>query len=245
MQKGVASHPYNLMQYLNNRADCPRKMNKLLQLISTLLVLTCAAASVQAQDIKGDAKAGEAKNAMCIGCHGIYGYKASFPEVYQVPKISGQNAKFLVASLTAYKQGERKHPTMRGIAQTLSDQDMADLAAYYAMHGLDQPAQEATTPEAPAKVAELLKKGACASCHGESFNKPINEAYPKVAGQPADYIYVALKSYKTEGNATWGRANGIMGGIAKQFSNAELKQIANYVAKMPGDVKTVPQSRFR
>jgi cytochrome c553 len=56
---------------------------------------------------------------------------------------------------------------------------------------------------------------------------------------------VALKSYKTEGNATWGRANGIMGGIAKQFSNAELKQIAGYVSTMPGDVKTVPQSRFR
>jgi cytochrome c553 len=66
-----------------------------------------------------------------------------------------------------------------------------------------------------------------------------------VAGQHADYVYVALKSYKTEGNATWGRANGIMGGIAKQFSNAELKQIAGYVSTMPGDVKTVPQSRFR
>ena len=220
-------------------------MNKLLLTLSSLLVTTLTAVSVQAQEIKGDAKAGETKIAMCIGCHGIPGYQASFPEVYKVPKISGQNAKYIVSSLNAYKQGERKHPSMRGISQSLTDQDMADLAAYYEQHGKTDVAAEAKIPEAPTKVAELLKKGACASCHGESFNKPVSDGYPKVAGQHADYVYVALKSYKTEGNATWGRANGIMGGIAKQFSNAELKQIAGYVSTMPGDVKTVPQSRFR
>jgi cytochrome c553 len=220
-------------------------MNKLLLTLSTLLVTTLTAVSAQSQEIKGDAKAGETKIAMCIGCHGIPGYQASFPEVYKVPKISGQNAKYIVASLNAYKQGERKHPSMRGISQSLTDQDMADLAAYYELHGKTQAVAEAKIPEASAKVAELLKKGACVSCHGESFNKPVSDAYPKVAGQHADYLFVALKSYKTEGNATWGRANGIMGGISKQFSNAELKQIAGYVSTMPGDLKTVPQSRFR
>jgi cytochrome c553 len=220
-------------------------MNKLLLTLSTLLVTTLTAVSAQSQEIKGDAKAGETKIAMCIGCHGIPGYQASFPEVYKVPKISGQNAKYIVASLNAYKQGERKHPSMRGISQSLTDQDMADLAAYYELHGKTEAVAEAKIPEASAKVAELLKKGACVSCHGESFNKPVSDAYPKVAGQHADYLFVALKSYKTEGNATWGRANGIMGGISKQFSNAELKQIAGYVSAMPGDLKTVPQSRFR
>jgi cytochrome c553 len=220
-------------------------MNKLLLTLSTLLVTTLTAVSAQSQEIKGDAKAGETKIAMCIGCHGIPGYQASFPEVYKVPKISGQNAKYIVASLNAYKQGERKHPSMRGISQSLTDQDMADLAAYYELHGKTEAVAEAKVPQASAKVAELLKKGACVSCHGESFNKPVSDAYPKVAGQHADYLFVALKSYKTEGNATWGRANGIMGGISKQFSNAELKQIAGYVSAMPGDLKTVPQSRFR
>jgi cytochrome c553 len=220
-------------------------MNKLLLTLSTLLVTTLTAVSAQSQEIKGDAKAGETKIAMCIGCHGIPGYQASFPEVYKVPKISGQNAKYIVASLNAYKQGERKHPSMRGISQSLTDQDMADLAAYYELHGKTEAVAEAKIPQASAKVAELLKKGACVSCHGESFNKPVSDAYPKVAGQHADYLFVALKSYKTEGNATWGRANGIMGGISKQFSNAELKQIAGYVSTMPGDLKTVPQSRFR
>ncbi len=88
-----------------------------------------------AEDIKGDAQAGEKKIAMCIGCHGIIGYQASFPVVYKVPKISGQTASYIVAALTAYKKGERRNPTMRGIATTLSDQDMADVAAYYQQHG--------------------------------------------------------------------------------------------------------------
>jgi cytochrome c553 len=71
------------------------------------------------------------KVANCIGCHGIPGYKTAFPEVYQVPAIGGQSAKYIENALQAYKKGERKHPTMRGIAAALSDQDIADVAAYY------------------------------------------------------------------------------------------------------------------
>ena len=94
-------------------------------------------------------------------------------------------------------------------------------------------------------MAELIKKGGCTSCHGENFAKPIAPDYPKIAGQNADYLFVALKSYKVEGTSTWGRNNGVMGGVAKQFSNAELKLLANYVASQQGDLKTLPESRFR
>ncbi len=94
--------------------------------------LSACALSVQAQDIKGNADAGKAKNAMCVGCHGIPGYKASFPSIYSVPMIYGQNAKYLENALIAYQKGERKHPTMKAISASLSAQDMADLAAYYA-----------------------------------------------------------------------------------------------------------------
>ena len=80
----------------------------------------------------GDAAAGAKKNAMCVGCHGIPGYKTAFPEVYNVPKIGGQHPAYIVKALQAYKSGDRNHPSMRGIAATLSDKDMADLAAYYA-----------------------------------------------------------------------------------------------------------------
>jgi cytochrome c553 len=68
---------------------------------------------------------------MCVGCHEIPGYKASFPTVYHVPKITGQTAKYIEASLQAYRKGDRGHPTMRAIAGSLSDKDIADLAALY------------------------------------------------------------------------------------------------------------------
>ena len=94
-----------------------------------LLVLACVANVSAAADIVGNAKA--AKVEQCIGCHGIAGYKATFPEVYPVPMIGGQSAKYIENALNAYKKGERKHPSMRGIAGSMSDQDIADAAAYY------------------------------------------------------------------------------------------------------------------
>ena len=94
--------------------------------------LAMAFFSAGAMAAEGDAKAAENKNSMWVGCHSIPGYKASFPVVYSVPMIAGQNAKYIESALQAYKKGDRNHPTMRAIAETLSDQDMADLAAYYA-----------------------------------------------------------------------------------------------------------------
>jgi cytochrome c553 len=97
-----------------------------------LLALASVAQVSAAADIKGDAAAAKNKVAMCVGCHGIAGYKATFPEVYRVPMIGGQTEQYIVAALNAYKKGERNHPSMVGIAKGLSDQDIADLAAYYA-----------------------------------------------------------------------------------------------------------------
>ncbi len=221
-------------------------MNKLLTTVFAFSVASVTTVSVHAQEIKGDAKAGENKIAMCIGCHGIQGYQATFPEVYKVPKISGQGAKYIASSLAAYKKGDRKHPTMRGVADSLSDQDMADVAAYYEQSGQSAAAAPAKASREPsAQVAELLKKGACVSCHGENFAKPIDPSYPKIAGQYSDYLYATLKAYKDDSHRTWGRNNGVMGGVAKQFSNQELKAMSSYIASLDGNLKTVPQSSFR
>ena len=221
-------------------------MNKLFTSIFALAVSSVTAASL-AQDIKGDASAGQTKNAMCIGCHGIKGYQSSFPEVYKVPMISGQSAGYISAALHEYKKGDRKHPTMRGIADTLTDQDIADLAAYYSTHGVvpgaELPAKPAREPSA--EVQALLNKANCASCHGANFSKPIDPSYPKIAGQHADYLFVALKAYKTDNNAKVGRAHPIMGAMAKQYTNAELKELANYLSSVQGELKVVPESRFR
>ena len=89
-----------------------------------------------AQAPGGDPVAGAQKTQMCAGCHGIEGWRTAFPEVYQVPKIAGQHPAYIVKALQSYKSGERAHPSMRAIAASLSDQDMADLAAYYGQAGL-------------------------------------------------------------------------------------------------------------
>jgi len=212
--------------------------------LTLTLALAGATFAAQAQEIKGDAARGATLNATCIGCHGIPGYQASFPEVYRVPAISGQNDKYIIAALNAYKKGERRHPTMRAISGSLSEQDMADLAAYYATHG-GEPAVPAAGKAPPPDVAALLAKGACASCHGEQFNKPIDGSYPKIAGQYPDYLFAALKAYKVEGNPNVGRGNAIMSAQVRQFSNQELKAIAQYLGSLPADVHTVAQSKFR
>ena len=83
-------------------------------------------------------------------------------------------------------------------------------------------------------MAELLKKGNCISCHGDNFSKPIDPSYPKLAGQHADYLYVALKEYQTQNNPQVGRAQPVMSGM-----------VADYIGSLPGELKTVPQSRFK
>ena len=219
-------------------------MNKTLTTLFALAVASVTALS-HAQEAKGDVEAGKQKIAMCIGCHGIPGYQASFPEVHKVPMISGQSGKYIAAALVAYQKGDRKHPTMRGIAETLSEQDIADVSAYYEQHGKAVELAAKPKREPSVQVAALLQKGACVSCHGDIFAKPIDPSYPKIAGQHADYLFVALKSYKVEKNNNLGRSNAIMAGIAKQFTNAELKALANYIGAVEGDLQVVPQSRFR
>ncbi|MBC7683711.1 MAG: cytochrome c [Bdellovibrionales bacterium] len=94
-----------------------------------LLVLAGVANFSAAADVVGNAR--NAKVEQCIGCHAISGYKATFPEVYPVPMLGGQSAKYIENALNAYKKGDRKHPSMRGIAASMSDQDIANAAAYY------------------------------------------------------------------------------------------------------------------
>ena len=133
---------------------------------------------------------------------------------------------------------------MRTLASSLSEQDIADLAAYYESTGTGAtlPARAAG---GSAKAAELMTKGGCASCHGENLSKPIDPTYPKIAGQHNDYLYVALKAYKTTDKAFIGRSHPVMSGIAKQFSNAELKVLADYVSSLPSELQTVQPVRFK
>lgn len=114
-----------------------------------LRLLLCAgvvftAYTAHAEEVKGNAAAGNGKVWLCVGCHSIPDYRADYPLVYRVPMLGGQNAAYIASSLSEYKKGNRKHPTMRSIAASLSDQDMADIAEYYA-------AQTASSPNNPLK----------------------------------------------------------------------------------------------
>lgn len=114
-------------------------MKKLLRtrfriLFSTICIsfsLYPVAVNAQEQALKANPDAAKDKISMCIGCHSLPGYKASFPEVYHVPMIAGQNAQYIETALRAYAKSERTFPTMHAVAVSLTDQDIADIAAYY------------------------------------------------------------------------------------------------------------------
>lgn len=129
---GAATLGFGYTMRPKNRSAILKDNRMKLRIATRMLaatVLVTAAGTLCAAE--GNPAAGSEKNSMCAGCHGIPGYKTAFPEVYSVPKIGGQHAGYLVKALQAYKSGERAHPSMRAIAATLSEQDMADLAAYY------------------------------------------------------------------------------------------------------------------
>jgi cytochrome c553 len=116
----------------------PMKLNKTMRLLAgtVCLVALTTVPTAGAQAVTANPDAARDKSAMCLGCHNIANWRASFPETHKVPLIAGQGAKYIESALKAYRKGDRKHPTMRAIAEALTDQDIADLAAYYERAGV-------------------------------------------------------------------------------------------------------------
>ncbi|HEX7687404.1 MAG TPA: c-type cytochrome [Burkholderiaceae bacterium] len=208
------------------------------------LTLLFALAAVFSQAHAQDAQRGATKVQMCIGCHGIVGYQADFPMVYKVPKIAGQDAKYIASALTEYRAGDRKFPTMRSIAASLSDQDIADIAAYYSKLGHpDGPVP--AKPEVPIPAELQSKVATCISCHGQNFSSPTDGTIPRLAGQYQDYLQQALTSYQVEDNPHFGRKNPVMGAMAKPLKREDIEAITEYIASLPGELRTVPQEHFK
>jgi cytochrome c553 len=180
------------------------------------------AGSVQAA---GDAQRGKQIGYTCLGCHGIENYKNVYP-TYNVPKLVGQHPEYIVAALKAYRGKQRSHATMYAQASSLSDQDMADVAAYLSSSAL--PAGAPATGTAPGKVTEL-----CSACHGQN-GVGITAEYPTLAGQHADYLARALLEYK-KGD----RKNAVMASFVTQLSDADIKAIAEYYGAQRPALQTV------
>lgn len=212
--------------------------------------LTILHSSVLAQDIKANPVAGRSKNALCIGCHGIEGYRVAFPALYTVPMIAGQNSKYIENALKAYKNGERTHPTMRSIAASLTEQDMADLAAYYASfkkHTALIPAQfdESDHTVAVNNALNALKNNNCAACHGADYAQSIDGSIPSLAGQHADYLIQALRQYQAGDHkkALLARKHPSMTATAKQLNRSQIEAIAAYLSKLPNSHLSIPEAK--
>lgn len=187
----------------------------------TVVALACASlasTTVPAQDqpLQGDAKHGKSISYTCLGCHGIEGYKNAYP-MYSVPKLEGQHPEYLIAALQEYRSGDRAHITMHAQASTLSDQDIADIAAYFAGKPLVSQGKPAGTPPQAATL--------CVSCHGQD-GVSIAPTYPSLAGQHEDYLSRAIDEYRKGG-----RKNPIMKGFAATLKDEDIDVIAKYFAR--------------
>jgi cytochrome c553 len=161
----------------------------------------------------GDAARGAKLAYTCHGCHGIPNYKNAYP-IYNVPKLGGQHAAYLVVALKAYASQERAHPTMYSHAVTMSDQDMQDLAAYLAGQELK--------PTGKAVGAAPKAAQTCVACHGTDGIGILPE-YPNLAGQHEDYLRHSLKAYRSGQ-----RKNAVMAGMAAPLTDADIKELARY-----------------
>lgn len=179
----------------------------------------------------GDAARGEKLSQTCLGCHGAPGLRNPGP-VYAIPMVGGQHPEYIIAALQAYKSKARDHGTMRAQAASLSDQDMADIAAFFgAMEGNSRPSN--VSQDKAARGQE--KSVACASCHAANGDAPTS-AFPKLAGQYESYIAQALKDYRS-GN----RDNAIMAGFSSGLSITDIEDLAAWFASQQGGL-SAPQS---
>lgn len=197
---------------------------------STVVALAALAASTPTL-AAGDAAAGQTKAAVCAACHGVDGNSAD----PQFPKIAGQHAEYIAQQLALFKSSKRVNPIMLGFAITLSDQDMADLAAYFA----SQTVKPDIADEALVAVAEPIYRGgdakrgipACMSCHGPAGHGNPVAMYPSVAGQHAQYTAAILRRFRdgeVHGDATVPNAK-IMAQVAKPLTDAEIDALASYM----------------
>ena len=180
----------------------------------------------------GDAKRGHALSYTCLGCHGVTNYKNVYP-TYSVPKLRGQRPEYLVAALKAYKSGERSHGTMHAQASSMSEQDMADIAAYLAGPNVLTQSKNDVPAAARPKASEV-----CLACHGTN-GVGITADYPTIAGQHDDYIERALHDYQKGG-----RKNAVMGGMAATLKPEDIKELAAYYSSQKPALETLPKKSF-
>ncbi|MBT8084604.1 MAG: cytochrome c4 [Woeseia sp.] len=168
-----------------------------------------------------DAENGEILAYTCLGCHGIDGYRNAYPS-YRVPKLGGQKTGYLEIALKAYRSGDRDHPTMQAQGGSLTDQDIADLAAYF--QG-EEAALDYVTND---MIAGIDAARACLACHGGGVTG-LSPTPPTLSGQEESYIQQALNQYKSGQ-----RKNNIMTAFAAALTEADIAAIAKLWSEQDG-----------
>ncbi len=178
---------------------------------------------------EGNAEAGKARSVTCAACHGPDGNSMN----PQWPSLAGQNASYLERQLKAFKSNARQNPLMGPQAMALSDQDIADLAAYYS----SQEIKGGTADPELAPAGERLYRGgnleaniaACAACHGPAGKGNPAASYPALAGQHAEYTVAQLKAYREGSRKTDSAMNQMMRGVAARMTDREMAAVASYI----------------
>lgn len=211
-------------------------------ILASLLLLLSAGAVAAAPLIDGSVEAGKKKSAVCAACHGADGNSASA----QFPKLANQNARYIYRQLELFKSGKRKNAIMAAQVAALSDQDMKDLAAYFAA----QEIKPGVVPniELAQRGAEIYHGGepehgvpACSGCHGPAGQGNPAAGYPHISGQHASYIAAQLTAYRDGTRGDYATAQ-IMHGVTRGLSNQDIKALAAYVTGLmpakPGQENT-------
>jgi cytochrome c553 len=199
----------------------------LLRLPARAGALLLAAALAPQAFGQASTEAGQSKAVVCAACHGVDGNSLN-PEW---PSLAGQNETYIVRSLQAYKSGERKNVLMAPQAMALSEQDMRDLAAYFASKTLRGGTAD---PDLVATGERLYRGGnkdtgiaACLACHGPAGAGNAPAAYPVIGGQHAPYTVAQLKAYRSGERTT--DVNQMMRNNTARLTDAEIEAVASYV----------------
>jgi cytochrome c553 len=201
-------------------------MNKLL--VSMLLALGICSSVQAAETVVGDAAAGQAKTAVCGACHGPDGNSLA----PNFPKIAGQGERYLLKQLHEIKDGKRVVLEMTGLLNNLNDQDLADIAAFYAGQ---KTSIGAADPNLVARGEALFRGGkldqglaACTGCHSPNGSGNMQAGFPHLGGQHADYIKKQLTAFR-EGERTNDGDTMVMRSIAAKLSNKDIEALAQYI----------------
>lgn len=178
--------------------------------------------------IDGDIERGKELSQACIACHGADGNSPT----PMWPKIAGQHADYILAQLKAYQSGERKDPQMSPMVNDLSEQDMKDLAVYYASQKVRPGSADPDTVEAGEKLYRAGNRDsgvpACMGCHGPRGAGIPGAGYPALGGQHAEYTIAQLKAYR---NRTRGGGHAeVMYPIAKPLTDEEIEAVAHFLS---------------